>query len=86
LTPSSGQVRLTWLAPSSNGGSPVIDYVIQRSPDGTTGWTTLSDGVNTSTSYTATGLRNGRRYYFRVYARNAAGQSVSSSLASAVPT
>ena len=31
----SGQVRLTWLAPASNGGSAVTDYIIQRSPNGT---------------------------------------------------
>ena len=62
----SGQIRLTWLAPSSNGGSAVTDYVVQRSPNGTTGWATISDGVNTNTTYTVTGLANGTRYYFRV--------------------
>ena len=67
----SGQVRLTWLAPSSNGGSAVTDYIVQRSPNGTTGWATITDGVNTTTAYTATGLVNGTRYYFRVFAHNA---------------
>ena len=46
----SGQVRLTWLAPTSNGGSAITDYVIQRSPNGTTGWVTISDGVSTTTT------------------------------------
>ena len=55
-TNRSGQVRLTWLAPTSNGGSAVTDYVIQRSPNGTSGWTTMSDGVNTTTAYTVAGL------------------------------
>jgi hypothetical protein len=47
----SGQVRLTWLAPTSNGGSAVTDYIVQRSPNGTTGWATITDGVNTATTY-----------------------------------
>ena len=81
----SGQVRLTWLAPASNGGSAVTDYIIQRSPNGTTGWVTISDGVNTNTTYTVTGLINGTRYYFRVYAHNAAGNGPASNVANAIP-
>ncbi len=81
----SGQVRLTWLAPTSNGGSAVTDYIVQRSPNGTTGWTTISDGVNTNTAYTVTGLVNGTRYYFRVFAHNAAGNSPTSNVANAIP-
>ena len=41
----SGQIRLSWLLPASNGGSPITDYIIQRSPNGTTGWLTINDGV-----------------------------------------
>ena len=78
-------LRLTWLAPTSNGGSAVTDYIIQRSPNGTTGWATISDGVNTNTTYTATGLVNGTRYYFRVCAHNAVGNSPTSNVANAVP-
>ena len=69
----SGQVRLSWLLPASNGGSAITDYIIQRSPNGTSGWVTINDGVRTTTTYTVTGLANGTRYYFRVLARNAAG-------------
>ena len=64
----SGQIRLTWTAPSSDGGSAITDYVIQRSPNGTSGWTTIADGTSTATAYTVTGLTNGTRYYFRVFA------------------
>ena len=66
----SGQIRLTWTAPLSNGGSAITDYIIQRSPNGSTGWVTITDGVSTTTGYTVTGLTNGTRYYFRVFARN----------------
>ena len=77
--------RLSWLAPASNGGAAVTDYVVQRSPNGTSGWMTINDGVSTATAFTVTGLANGTRYYFRVLARNAAGYSASSNVANAVP-
>ena len=73
------------MAPTSNGGSAVTDYIVQRSPNGTTGWVTISDGVNTDTAYTVTGLVNGTRYYFRVYAHNAAGNAPTSNIANAIP-
>ena len=81
----SGQIRLTWLAPAANGGSAITDYIIQRSPNGTTGWSTINDGVRTTTTYTVTGLTNGTRYYFRVLVRNAAGTGAASNVANAVP-
>ncbi len=81
----SGQVRLTWTAPLSNGGSAITDYVIQRSPNGSTGWTTITDGVSATTAYTVTGLNNGTRYYFRVYARTSKATSPSSNIVNAIP-
>jgi Fibronectin type III domain len=81
----SGQIHLTWFAPLTNGGSSITDYVIQRSPNGTSSWTTVSDGVSTATAYTVTGLTNGIRYYFRIFARNAAGNGAASAVVSATP-
>ena len=43
----SGQIRLSWTAPWSNGGSAITDYVIQRSPNGFSSWVTINDGVRT---------------------------------------
>jgi titin len=80
---ASGQVHLAWSAPSSNGGADVTDYVIQRSTG--TSWGTVTDGVSATTDYTATGLTNGTRYYFRVAAYNAAGSSAFSNTANATP-
>ena len=81
----SGQIRLTWVAPSSNGGSAITDYIIQRSPNGSSSWVTINDGVRNTTGYTVGGLANGTRYYFRVFARNAVGQSPASNVVSAIP-
>ena len=46
---------------------------------------TLNDGMRTTPSFTATGLANGTRYYFRVFARSAAGLSPASNVANAIP-
>jgi Putative collagen-binding domain of a collagenase/Fibronectin type III domain/Protein of unknown function (DUF4038) len=77
--------RLSWLAPSSNGGAPITDYVIQRSADGGRSWSTISGGVSTARTAIAGGLRNGQRYRFRVAAVNRVGRGPWSTTVSAVP-
>lgn len=69
----SGQVRLSWNAPTSSNGAAITDYMLQRSPNGRT-WTTIRDGVSTTRSYTVTRLIIGTSYRFRVAARNTVGQ------------
>jgi predicted phage tail protein len=82
-TPRNTRVRLTWLAPSSDGGAPVNRYLVQRSRTGTSRWRTI--GYPKRTSFKATGLTNGIRYYFRIRAHNAAGWGPYSKVVSAVP-
>jgi subtilisin family serine protease len=65
----SGEVTLTWTAPATTT-PPITDYVIERSPNGTTGWTVVDDGVSTATTATVGGLENGTTYWFRVAAEN----------------
>jgi titin len=84
-TNASGQVLLTWTPPGSDGGAAITDYTIERSPDGTSAWQPIDDGIGATTGYTATGLTNGTRYYFRVAAYNAAGSSAFSNTANATP-
>jgi hypothetical protein len=76
LTASAGnrQVSLQWTAPSSNGGTEVIDYVVQYRTTAQSTWTTFRDGMTSATSTTVTGLTNGTGYLFRVAAVNSAGQ------------
>ena len=58
-------------------------YKVERSTDGKTFYAQAGGGSN-MTFYRNTGLTPGKRYYFRVYAVNAAGRSAYSNVGSAV--
>lgn len=90
LAASAGnqQVDLTWAAPSSNGGAAVSDYRIQYraySASNPGSWTTLVDGVSTSTSVRVPGLTNGTEYEFQVAAINAQGVGAYASAVRSTP-
>ncbi len=80
-------VTLNWTAPS-NGGSSITGYNVYDAT--TSGGENYSSPVNggtliTTTSYTATGLTNGTKYYFTVKAVNGIGSSPASSEVFGVP-
>ncbi|HTY47860.1 MAG TPA: fibronectin type III domain-containing protein [Methanomassiliicoccales archaeon] len=77
-----GQVKLSWDAPASSGGVPVTLYKVYR---GTNQSNLVLIGNATGTSYTDTGLENGKTYYYAVAAMNDVGVGVASSVASAAP-
>jgi hypothetical protein len=68
------QVSLTWLAPASDGGVAIKDYVIAYSADGVN-YTLFADSVSTARTATVTGLTNGVTYFFRVQAQNQADRT-----------
>jgi len=74
-------VPLAWSSPFNNG-SGITDYIIKYSTDNFATETVVSDGVNTNTSYTVTGLTAGVSYKFKVLAVNALGNSPDSNIAS----
>ena len=82
-------VRLSWLAPSFNGGEAVSDYVIEYATTSAGSnalvWTTFADGVSVATTATVTGLTNGTQYQFRVSAVNAVGRGAASSTVTVAP-
>lgn len=85
-TAGNGQISLSWSAPSNNGDSPILDYIIEYSSDNGLNWVTFSDGLSTSTSATITGLTNDRVYLFRVSAINSVGSSSASNVLTARPS
>jgi len=68
---ASGTVGLNWQAPSSNGGSPLIDYQISYKT-GNAAFQVLASGI-TTTSYTASALTSDVIYTFKVAARTLVG-------------
>ena len=66
-----GSRRRAWPRPSSLRGptwTGELGYQIERSPDGTSGWTEIGTTGQGVTSYTDTGLTSATTYYYRVFA------------------
>jgi titin len=80
----SGEVKLSWTAPTDPGAAPITDYVIEYSTDGSS-WGRIVDGVSTATTSTVTMLTNGTRYSFRVAAVNEVGDGDWSTTMDATP-
>jgi predicted phage tail protein len=74
----NGQVTLTWIAPSDDGGMPIDYYVVYQN-----GAALASHP--TTTSMLVTGLFNGNTYSFTVAAHNSVGLSEQSGAVSATP-
>ena len=80
-TPGNGQVVLSWTA--SAGAS---SYNIFRGNSAGGESSVASPSGVTTTSYTVTGLANGKTYYFRISAVNSSGSSGYSNEASTAPS
>jgi len=72
----SSHISLGW-----TGSSGATTYKVQRSPDGSTGWTQV--GASSTTAFTDSGLSATTTYFYRVIAGNSAGDSGPSNVASA---
>ena len=81
-SPGVGQIALRWMAPSSDGDSPITGYLIFR---GTTpgGEEATPLASSPSASYVNTSAVPGITYYYTVEAVNAGGDGPASSEASA---
>jgi hypothetical protein len=75
-------VNLAWSPPSSSGTSAVTGYRIYRGTS--SGGETFYTALGNVTSYSDTGTTSGVRYYYRVSAVSAAGESPQSNEANAV--
>lgn len=66
--------RLSWEAPSSDGGKEIGNYVVEkRDVTSSKGWTLAAKGIIRGTSTEIAGLTKGTTYEFRVSAENEVG-------------
>ena len=77
------QVKLTWTAPSTTGGSAITGY--EYSTDDGRNWNSMPGSDRSTTSYTVTNLSNGITYQCAVSARNSAGLGARSNIVEARP-
>jgi hypothetical protein len=85
-TPGNAQVTLYWTAPTNDGGTPIINYLVEFKLDTSVGWSAFSHAPSTATTIVVTGLTNGSLYDFRVSAINAVGTGTSSNVFKTTPT
>ena len=74
---------LDWTAPSAQG-SAITGYKVERSPNGTTGWTTEAANEQ-DTDFTDAPLTSNILYYYKVSAINAFGTGAPSTITNAPP-
>lgn len=82
------RATLTWVASSSDGGSAITGYLVERAPDvsGSPGTYSTITTTGVVLTYEDTGLTDGTTYWYRVSAVNAIGTSSPATAASATPT
>ena len=67
------QVSLSWKPPKDDGGSPVINYILEHKADGAYKWKRSTVETIEDTKYTLKGIAPETSYEFRVAAENKAG-------------
>jgi titin len=71
---SGTSLTLSWLLPSSNGGSAITDYKVEVSSN-CASYTVINRPVSVNLGFNVTGLKPGTKYCFRVSAGNSIGYS-----------
>ncbi|MEO6807853.1 MAG: fibronectin type III domain-containing protein [Isosphaeraceae bacterium] len=79
---SSSQVNLTWTDNSDNE----TGFILEQSPNGSSGWTQIASPAANANSYNATGLIAETLYFYRIKAVNDTGSSAYSTTATATTT
>lgn len=68
-------VDLSWQPPTSDGGSPIKNYLIEYKQPSKANWVKAGTADGLTTDFTVTGLMEGADYLFRVTAINDEGNS-----------
>ncbi|CAN8010310.1 unnamed protein product, partial [Ixodes pacificus] len=72
---TKNSVTLSWNKPTSDGGSKVKGYIVQKKPKDAKDWTPVNILPHPDTTFTVPGLDEGQEYEFRVVAVNDVGES-----------
>jgi hypothetical protein len=72
------RIDIKWHPPAKNGGSPIQKYIIEKKEKGSPHWVEAGQSPAGQTNFSATGLKEGIEYEFRVVAVNEAGPSLPS--------
>ncbi|XP_068568828.1 immunoglobulin-like and fibronectin type III domain-containing protein 1 [Cebidichthys violaceus] len=68
-------VEFKWKPPKDSGGCPVTNYIIERQQVGRNKWSDLGEIPSSNPSYKDSDVDPGRRYCYRIRAKNAEGIS-----------
>lgn len=83
-SPKVARAKITWVRPAATYGATLVGYKIEKSTNGTTWLTAISNTKSTATSAVlSTGLKVGSPNYFRVRAITAKGSTSKTGFASA---
>lgn len=66
---------LKWQPSEYDGGSKIIEYVVEMREDGTTRWKKIGASKGDTTDIPVSNLKKDQAYYFKIYARNEIGMS-----------
>jgi hypothetical protein len=82
ITTTAGirNASLRWKLPAEVNAGKITDYVVQYRLEGQSAWKTIVDGVSARTNVSIKGLSSGKRYQFRIAAKNKAGLGAWSSV------
>src|SRR5262249_31076610 len=81
-TRGTGSATVAWATPSSDGGSPITEYVVTPSVDGVAEPPKTYN--STAVSQVVTGLQKGQSYTFEVAAGNAHGLGPNSMMSNTI--
>ena len=75
LEVTKDSAKIMWKTPETDGGSPIVGYVIERSLAGRERWLRANNQLVPELTYCVPELVEDNEYVFRVIAENKVGQS-----------
>ncbi|RWS24197.1 twitchin-like protein, partial [Leptotrombidium deliense] len=84
LETDAGKITLQWDEPLRDGGAKIEGYQIEYKEPGDSKWGVANPSLVKDNTFTVTGLQPGKKYEFRVKAKNAAGFSEPSTTSDAI--